>query len=335
MVSTFTTEIRFFGVVRGDVITPELSGSCVGLVTMSTEGNGFQLLARPRWDGEKFYYGENDIGKLVSPIGMSARTGKIFFKAERGTSGKHGIYTCEFDGSGMKLFAKPELNYNSTITTKNAYSVDYVTDDGKYLILNDHGIELPTVHLTLDANTSEIIAYLDHKSNSVSPDGLYSFYKDETGFGMEFTIGGESFELMKSDDANFPATNDLNNKNSFRSTKGVAVSVLPFGYLALSETDITSTGQVYFIGIDNPPAPKKSKLVLDPPVCDFGVIDENTVVKLDIKNSAGTRLSGNAEIVGRQGINPFSLSGDTKGIHKLNRFTCCCKHKESFQRFHL
>ncbi len=305
---------RFFGVVRGDVITPELSGSCIGLVTMSTEGNGFQLLARPKWDGEKFYYGENDIGKLISPVGMSSRTGKIFFKAERGTSGKHGIYSCEFNGSGMKLFAKPELNYNSTVSTSNAYSVDYVTDDGKYLVLNDHGID-HTGALTLDANTSEIVAYLDHKSISVSPDGLYSFYKDEKGFGIEFTIGGESFELMRSDDANFPATSDLNNKNSFSPPRG-AVSVLPFGYLALSETDITSTGQVYFIGIDNPPAPKKSKLVLDPPVCDFGIVDENTVVKLDIKNSAGTRLSGNAEIIGRQGVNPFSLSGDTK-----NEFT--------------
>ena len=84
---------KFCGGVRGDIITSGLSGSCVGLVSMSTEGKGFRLITRPKWDGEKFFYGENDIGKLISPVGMSARTGKIFFKAELGTSGKHGIYT--------------------------------------------------------------------------------------------------------------------------------------------------------------------------------------------------------------------------------------------------
>ncbi len=298
---------RFLGVVRGDVITPGKSGKCVGLVSMSTEGKGFRILSRPKWDGEKFFYGKNDVGKLVAPVGMSSRTGQIFFKAELGTSGKHGIYKIGYDGTGLKLIKRIEGTYKQTTTTNISYSLDYVTDDGKYLILNDHGTEYEEA-ITMDASTGETVAYLAHNSNGISADGLYSFFKDSDGLGFEFTIGGNPFILIKPDDANFPATTDLNNNRNINPPRG-AVTVLPFGYLALSKTDITSTGQVYFISITNPPSLKRSKLEINPRVCDLGIVDEDATLKIDIQNSAGTRLSGRAEIISRQGSNPFSISG--------------------------
>lgn len=297
---------RFMSVVSGNVISNGKSGECTGLVSMSTKGDGFKILVTPKWDGEEFYHGDSDVGDLVAPIGMSRRSGELFFKAELGNSGNHGIYTCKHDGSGLRLIKQTDSVYKQTISSSGACSLDYVTDDGKYIIMNDHSIDHKHA-VTMDTKSGQIVAFLSHNCKGVSDDGMYSFFQDEMGFGFEFTVGGESFTIIKPDDADYPATSDLNNNTEFCPPRD-NVTVNPFGFLALSETDITSKGQVYFVGLTKLPVPKKSELRVVPSVCDFGIIDEDQSVKLDIQNASGTLLSGTARIESSQGCNPFKLS---------------------------
>jgi len=298
---------RFMSVVSGKTISGDKNAYCTGLVTLSTKGEGFKILVTPKWDGEKFYHGDNDVGDLVAPIGMSRRSGELFFKAEVGNSGDHGIYTCKHDGSNLRLIKKTIGTYTNTISGSKACSLDYATDNGEYIILNDHNINHEHA-VTIDTESGQIVAYLSHNCKGLSDDGMYSFFQDESGFGFEFTVGGNSFTIIKADDADYPATFDLNNDGG-SCTPRDNVSVNPFGYLALSETDITSTGQVYFIGLTQLPVPKKSQLKVVPSVCDFGIIEDDQTVKLDIQNTSGTLLTGEARIESRQGFNPFQLSG--------------------------
>ncbi|HOO96565.1 MAG TPA: stalk domain-containing protein [Caldisericia bacterium] len=304
---TYTGDM-FLGVAKGSVITPGKSGTCHALLTLGTDGKGLHFIHKPKWTGEKFEYSPSGAGDLIAPIGITKRTKRVFFKANVGDTDKHGIYSCNFDGSVYKLISSYDSKFTKTVSGNTSYSLDYVTDDGKYIVLNDTVYETNGATV-LDGSTGTEIAQLSHKSTGVSVDGLYSFFSNDDGFGFEFTIGGEPFILIENDDADFPATTDLNNRKTNATPVGT-VTISPFGFLGLSNTNITSTGQVYFVTVTSPPKPQKSLLIANPLIVDFGIIDENIYQTIDIENQSGARISGTAKIKEREGPNPFCFAVD-------------------------
>ena len=300
---------RFIGVCLGKIVTSGKSGSCISLVSMGTNGAGLFFLSRPRWDGKKFYYPKTGTGKILSPIGIARETGQVFFKAEIGQSGKHGVYTCSSDGKNFKLLITATTKYSITATVSSVSSTDLVTDDGKYLVLNDNGMEHPGA-VTFEIATGDVKAKLTHKSVGVSCDGKFSFFSDPTGFGMEFIFGGEPYVLIEPNQPNWPVVGKINNRSNSLEPSFGNITCSPFGFLGRSETDAVAVGEVYFVGIPNPPVPPTPKLVV-PPVIDFGLVDGNSSLSLPVGNEAKTAIIGSATIkTTTESCNPFSFSGE-------------------------
>ncbi|NLI40257.1 MAG: PEGA domain-containing protein [Caldisericales bacterium] len=299
---------KFVGICLGKIVTPGKSGSCISLVSMGTNGAGLFFLSRPRWDGKKFYYPKTGAGKILAPIGIARETGKVFFKAEIGQSGKHGVYTCSSDGKNFKLLITATTKYSITATVSSVSSTDLVTDDGKYLVLNDNGMEHPGA-ITFETATGDVKAKLAHKSVGVSCDGKFSFFSDPAGFGMEFVFGGEPYVLIEPNQPNWPVVGKINNRGNSLEPSFGNITCSPFGFLGRSETDAVAVGEVYFVGIPDPPVPPTPKLVV-PPVIDFGLVEGNLSLPLPIGNEAKTAIIGTATITAIESCNPFSFSGE-------------------------
>jgi len=300
---------RYFGVVKGTVTTPGKKGTCLALVTQKTDGYEIYFIHRPRWNGKAFYYAKDAAGKILSPIGISRNTSRVFFKAEVGQSKKHAIYSCNFNGSNYRLVTQAQSSYTISATTSKVFCQDIVSDDGKFIVLNDNGIGHAGA-VTIDAVVGDIKAKLGHKSVGISCGGLYSFFADETGFGLEFLVGGEPFTLIQPNSLNFPVIGKVNNRGNQLEPPISTVTCSPLGFVGRSETDLIATGEVYFVGINNPPIPPKPDLKITTPVIDFGIVEGNTTAILGIGNESKTAISGKARIIKSETCTPFSFSGN-------------------------
>lgn len=304
---------RFFGAVTGEVITQGKKGSCIALVSMGISGNEMYFVSRPKWNGKAFEYEKKGPGKLLAPIGIAANTGALFYKAEVGATGKHGVYTCANNGKNARLVFTAETAFTFTASASKVITQDLITDDGKLIILNDNGMSHPGA-VSVDVGSGGVKAKLSHKSVGHSCSGLHSFFADDTGFGLEYTVGGDPLVLIKPDSPNYPAIGKINNRSNPLEPQINAVTCSPVGFLSRSETDVVQTGEVYFIKILNLPIPTESKLIIDPPAVDFGIVNEDTTADLAIRNANKTALTGNAVIAKTDGCNPFSF----KGMDKFN-----------------
>jgi hypothetical protein len=300
---------RFFGVVTGEVTTKGKKGSCIALISMGTNGTGMYFINRPKWNGKSFEYSKSGPGKLIAPIGIAQNTGALFYKAEIGASGKHGIYSCANDSKNTRLVYTAETTFTQSATSAKVFAQDLITDDGKMLILNDNGMNHPGA-VAIEVSTSAIKARLSHKSVGFSCNGMHSIFVDSTGLGIEFVIGGDPLVLITPNSPNYPAVGKINNRVNQLEPPTNAVTCNPLGMLSRSETDVVQTGEVYFIKFNNLPLPAQSKLLIDPPVVDFGIVDENTTAILGIRNENKTALTGTATIMKSEGCNPFSFQGE-------------------------
>lgn len=117
--------------------------------------------------------------------------------------GKHGVYTCSSDGKNFKLLITATTRYSITATVSSVSSTDLVTDDGKYLVLNDNGMEHPGA-VTFEIATGDVKAKLTHKIGWGIMRWKFSFFSDPTGFGMEFIFGGSHMCLLSLNQPNWP-----------------------------------------------------------------------------------------------------------------------------------
>lgn len=300
---------RFFGTVAGEVTTKGKKGSCIALISMGTNGTGMYFIGRPKWNGKSFEYSKSGPGKLIAPIGIAQNTGALFYKAEIGGTSKHGVYTCANDGKNTRLVYTAQTAFTPSATTAKVFAQDLITDDGKMLILNDNGMNHPGA-VTVDVASGAIKARLSHKSVGFSCSGIHSVFADSTGLGIEFTIGGDPLTLIDPKSPNYPAVGKINNRANPLEPPLNAVTCSPIGMISRSETDVVQTGEVYFIKLNNLPLPAQSKLVIDPPVVDFGIVDENTTATLAIRNENKTALTGTATVAKTEGCKPFSFQGE-------------------------
>lgn len=298
---------KFFGVVRGVVIEKGKKGSCFALVVSNTDGSDPNFIYRPRWTGNRFEYVKDSPGALISPVGMSRDTMRIFYKAEIGASRKHGIYSCNYDGSDTKLVMTVSGNFQQTVKSSSAWSPDLVTDNGNYLILNDNGLGHKG-SVSVDAKNGAVLARLPYKMLATSCDSKYAFFSNSAGFGLEFIIGGEPQIIVKPSDTGYPALGKLNNRKT-QEPPVYPTTCSPFGILGRTQTDVRGKGQLYFTEILSPPIPPSPRLVLEPPIIDMGIIDRNATSSLGIRNPGQTSISGSAVIDGNGQCSPVSFSG--------------------------
>ncbi len=299
---------RFVGVAIGSIVTAGKKGSCAALLSMSTDGSSIFFINRPRWNGKAFEYSKTSAGRFISPIGIASGQGQIYFKAEIGITGVHAVYACNINGSGLRIVHKPK----NPFVYSNFASTDFVSDDGKLLLLNDNGMGYVGA-VTIDTDGGEEKAKLAHKSSGISCDGLYSVFSDSTGLGVEYTLGGEPFDLISKESPNYPAVGKVNNRSSRVEPPVGAVTCSPFGYLCRSNTDVVQTGEVYFVKIATPPPPS-SRLTITTPVVDFGIVADNGTSPLGIGSESKTAISGTARIQTSEPCNPFSFSGKVETV---------------------
>ena len=301
---------KFFGVARGLVVEKGKKGSCFGLVVINTDGTEPSFIYRPRWTGDKFEYVKDSPGALISPIGMSRDTMRVFYKAEIGASRKHGIYSCNYDGSDTKLVMTVSGSFQQTVKSSSVWSPDLVTDNGKYLILNDNGLGHKG-SVSIDANTGAVLARLPYRMLATSCNSQYAFFSTSSGFGIEFIIGGEPQIIVKPSDTGYPALGKLNNRKTSEPPV-YPTTCSPFGILGRTQTDVRGKGQLYFTEILSPPIPPSPRLVLEPPVIDMGIISEPATSSIGIRNPGQTTISGTAVIDNGQECSPFTFNGKSE-----------------------
>lgn len=299
---------RFFGAATGEITTKGKKGSCIALISMGTNGTEIFFINKPKWNGKYFEYPKSGPGKLIAPVGIALNTGALFYKVEIGATGKHGVYTCTNEGKNTRLVYTAETLFTPSAALGKVFAQDLITDDGKMLILNDNGMNHPGA-VTVDVTTGAVKAKLSRKSVGFTCSGMHSIFADSTGLGIEFTVGGDPMVLIKPESPNYPAVGKINNRGNPGEPPINAVTCNPIGVISRSETDVVQTGEVYFIKMNNLPIPAQSRLVIDPPVVDFGIVDDNTTAPLAIRNENKTALTGTATVTKSEGCNPFSFQG--------------------------
>lgn len=297
----------FFGVARGTVKDKGKKGTCLALVVMDTDGQNPFFIGRPKWTGTKFEYSKDGPGQIISPIGMSRDTMKVFYKAKVGTTNSNGIYSCDYNGENFRLVATVPGKFTQTASTTKVWSLDLVTDNGKYLILNDNGLGHKGA-VSIDASSGAILARLSSKVMATSNDGSLAFFKGSSGLGVGFIIGGEPQMIVKTTDAGYPAIGKLNNRSSDEPPV-CCVTQSPFALVGRSETDVRGKGQLYYTVILSPPSPPSPKLVLEPPVIDLGIVSGEASATVGIRNPGQTAISGKMTVENGTECQPFSFDG--------------------------
>ena len=299
---------KFFCVARGTVVEKGKKGSCFALVVENTDGSEPYFIYRPRWTGTKFEFVKDTPGTLIAPVGFSRDTMRVFFKAEIGASRKHGIYSCNYDGSDTKLVMTATGQFQTTVKSTYAWAADMVTDNGKYLVLNDNGLGHKGA-VSIDSNSGAVLARLPYKMMATSCDSQYAFFSNSAGFGIEFIIGGEPQVLVTPKDPGYPALGKLNSRSNPDEPPISPTTCSPFGILGRSQTDVRGKGQLYFTEILSPPVPPSPRLVLEPPLIDMGIVSDTTTVPLGIRNPGQTAISGTAVIDNGGDCSVFSFDG--------------------------
>jgi hypothetical protein len=303
--------LKYFGVARGTVVEKGKKGTCFALIVMNTDGTEPTFIYRPRWTGTKFEFSKDSPGALISPIGMSRDSMRIFYKAEIGLTKKHGIYSCNYDGTDVKLVMTASGTFQQTVKSAIAWAPDLVTDNGKYLVLNDNGLSHKGA-VSVNATTGAVLARLPHKVFATSCNSQFAFFANSVGFGIGFIIGGEPQILVKPSDPGYPALGKLNNRRTPGEPAISPTTCQPFGILGRSETDVRGKGQLYFTEILSPPIPPSPRLVLEPPVIDMGIISDAAQTSIGIRNPGQTAISGVAAFENGQECSVFSFDGKSE-----------------------